>query len=56
MNVLWVIVAILLIAALIGGVGPWAPGGYGYSFGHGGIGVIGLLLIVLIVLLVMGRL
>ena len=51
---LWTIVVILLIVALLGGIGPWAPGGYGYGYGHGGVGLIGVLLIILVLWLLMG--
>lgn len=53
---LWTILIILLIFALIGGIGPWAPGGYGYGYGHVGIGLPGILVVILIVLLLTGRL
>lgn len=50
------VLLVILILALLGGVGPWAPYGYGYGYGHGGAGLVGLLLIVVLILFVTGRL
>lgn len=44
------ILVVILVLILLGGVGPWSPGGYGYGYGHGGIG--GLLGLVLVVILI----
>jgi Protein of unknown function (DUF3309) len=50
------VLLIILVIFLLGGVGPWAPGGVGYGLGNGGIGVIGLILVVVLVLVLLGRL
>ena len=50
------ILLIVLMALLIGGIGPWAPAGYGYGFGSGGISALGVVMIVLILMLLLGRL
>ena len=55
-----ILVIILILAILLGGVGPsfysGAPWQYGYEGGHGGIGIVGVIVIILVVLLLMGRL
>lgn len=49
------ILLIILVIALLGGIGPWAPMGYGYGYGHGGFGVIGVLVVILLIPVLAGR-
>lgn len=53
MNLVWVLLVVLIIAAIVGapGIGVWHHG-----FGYAPSGIFGLLIIVLIVLLLTGRL
>ena len=52
-SLLWLIILVLLVAALAG-VGPWW--GHSRDWGYGPTGVVGLLIIVLLVLWLTGRL
>jgi hypothetical protein len=56
MSVLGIILLIVILAVIFGGIGPWAPRGYGYGYGGYGIGLPGILLVILIILLVFGKL
>lgn len=49
------ILIIVLVVFLLGGVGPWAPRGYGYGYGTPGIGIIGVILLVILLLYMLGR-
>lgn len=35
------ILVVILVIVFLGGVGPWAPAGYGYGMGHVGVGGLG---------------
>lgn len=53
MSLLWILVVILIIAALIGvpGLGPW-----NHTYGYYPSGLITLIVVILVVLLLLGRL
>jgi hypothetical protein len=55
MSLLGTILAIILILALLGGLGP-VGGGPGYGYGAWGFGIPGLLLLVVLILALTGRL
>ena len=48
------ILIVVLVIFLLGGFSG-RFGGYGYSFGHGGVGVIGVVLIIVLILVLTGR-
>ena len=53
---LWTIILILLVLALVGGLGgPWNAGGRWYGTGVYGGGGLGIIIVILVVLLLMGR-
>jgi hypothetical protein len=60
MSPLGLILVVILVAVLLGGVGPhfyqgapWRPG---YGFGNPGIGIVGVILIIVLVLWLTDRL
>jgi hypothetical protein len=51
------ILVVILVLYLIGGIGPWSPGGLGYGYGTLGLGgPVGVILVIIVVLFLMGRL
>ena len=59
MSTLGLVLVVILVLALLGGVGPifyqGAPYSSGYGFGNGGIGVIGVILVIVLILALTGR-
>ena len=53
MNVLWIIIAIVVILLLFGGIGYGRRDAWGNYYG-GGIGILGLILIILLILWLLG--
>ncbi len=52
-NILWIIIAIVVILLLFGGIGYGRRDTWGNAYG-GGIGIIGLILIILLILWLLG--